>query len=232
MDRRVLAVAPFAIILVAILIFYLTGLHHQLSFATLKQEHAKWKLFVVDYPVISALYFIGIYIVSVVLVIPDSILLTLLSGFLFPLPLAILYVCIAETAGATLFFLATRLAYAGTVQKKQGYFLHHLQKKIQKNQVFYLLFLRLSHLLPFWLVNLSAGIFHVKTKTFIWTTFLGLIPLTYVIADSGSSLSIYFETHEHFSWKGIFTTKLKLCLVALGCIALLPLVYKKWKEKH
>jgi uncharacterized membrane protein YdjX (TVP38/TMEM64 family) len=231
MHRRLLAVAPFVIILVLILIFYLTGLYHQLNFETIKQEHEKWKLFVIEHPVLSAFYFLGAYIVSVVLVIPDSTILTLLSGFLFPLPLAIIYVCIAETVGATLFFLATRLAYAGTVKKREGYFLHQLQKKIQKNQVFYLLFLRLSHLLPFWLVNFSAGIFHVKTKTFIWTTFLGLIPLTYVIADSGSSLSTYFETHKHFSWQGIFTTKLKLCLIALGCLALLPLV-KKWKEKH
>ncbi len=232
MKHKALAIAPFAIILILILIFYLTGLHHRLSFETIKHEHEKWKLFVFDHPFLSVFYFVGIYIVSVVLVIPDSTLLTLLSGFLFPLPLAILYTCIAETIGAALFFLAVRLAYTKTIKKKEGYFLHRLQKKFEQNEASYLLFLRFSHLLPFWLVNLSAGIFHVRTATFIWTTFVGVIPLAYVIAQSGSSLSIYLETHEHFSWNGVFTTKLKLSLIALGFIALLPLAFKKWMTKR
>jgi uncharacterized membrane protein YdjX (TVP38/TMEM64 family) len=228
MKYKALAIAPFVIILVLIVIFYLTGLYHQLSFETIKHQHEQWKLFVLHHPFLSVFYFVGIYIVSVVLVIPDSTLLTLLSGFLFPLPLAILYTSISETIGATLFFLAARLAYTKTIEKKEGYFLHRLQKKFQENQASYLLFLRFSHLLPFWLVSFSAGIFHVRTATFIWTTLVGVIPLTYVIAQSGSSLSIYLEAHEHFSWNGIFTTELKLGLIALGCIALLPLAYKKW----
>jgi uncharacterized membrane protein YdjX (TVP38/TMEM64 family) len=110
--------------------------------------------------------------------------------------------------------------------------MHGLETKFQANQTYYLLFLRLSHLLPFWVINLIAGVFHVRTSTFLWTTFVGVIPLTLVIAVSGSSLSKYFETHTHFSLKDVFTPEIKIMLIALGCIALLPLAYKKFFQKN
>jgi uncharacterized membrane protein YdjX (TVP38/TMEM64 family) len=161
-------------------------------------------------------------------VIPDSTILTLISGFLFPLPLAITYCCIAETIGATLFFLAARLAFMETLEKRKGYLMHGMQTKFQANQVYYLLFLRFSHLLPFWVINLCAGIFRVRTSAFIWTTFIGVMPLTFFMANSGASLSQYFETHTHFTLQGVFTTQVKIGLIFLGCIALLPIAYKKF----
>lgn len=228
MDRKAAAIIPFAVILILILIFYLSGLYHQFNFDTIKREHLHWKIFVSEHPLLSALYFVGIYIVSVILVIPDSTILTLIAGFLFPLPLAISYSCIAETIGATLFFLAARLAFTGALGKPKGHLMHELQTKFQTNHACYLLFLRFSHLLPFWLINLGAGIFRVRTSTFIWTTFIGVIPLTFFIAESGASLSKYFETHTHFTLQGVFTAQVKIALIVLGCIALLPIAYKKF----
>jgi uncharacterized membrane protein YdjX (TVP38/TMEM64 family) len=229
--RRIVAILPFALILALILIFYLSGLYHKLNFNMIKDEHLKWKVFVDNHPFLSAFYFMGIYIISVVLVIPDSAILTLIGGFLFPLPLAVAYACIAETMGAVLFFLAARIAFAETIGKRKGYLMHGMETKFQANQVYYLLFFRLSHLLPFWVINLVAGVFRGRSGTFLWTTFVGVIPLTVVLAYSGASLSKYFETHTQFSLKDVFTPEIKIGLIALGCIALLPLAYKKFIEK-
>jgi uncharacterized membrane protein YdjX (TVP38/TMEM64 family) len=232
MNRRIIALIPFVLILILILIFYLSGFYHKLNFDMIKNEHVKWKEFVSSHPLLAALYFIGIYVLSVIMVIPDSTILTLIAGFLFPLPLAITYSCLSETIGATLFFLATRLAYMETLGKRKGYLMHGMQVKFQANQVYYLLFLRFSHLLPFWLINFAAGIVHVRTRTFIWTTLIGVLPLTFFFAESGASLSKYFETHANFSLKGIFTTEAKITLILLGCIALLPIAYKKFKRRR
>lgn len=228
MNRRIVGIIPFAMILILIFIFYLSGFYHKFNFEMIKSEHVRWKMFVSMHPWLSAFYFMGIYIISVVLVIPDSTILTLLGGFLFPLPLAIIYSCIAETVGASLFFLATRLAFVETLGRKKGYLMHDLQMKFQANQTYYLLFLRFSHLLPFWLINLCAGIFRLRTSTFIWTTFIGVVPLTFFIAESGASLSKYFETHTRFTLMEVFTPEVKIALVVLGCIALLPIAYKKF----
>lgn len=231
MKRKTLALLPFLLILIFILIFYLSNAYHLFNFQTIQEEHLKWRALVNEHPLTSALYFIGIYIVSVVLIIPDSTILTLIGGFLFPLPLAIFYTCLAETVGATLFFLATRVAFIETLGKKKMPRLEQMKRKFQEDEACYLLFLRFSHLLPFWIINLGAGIFHVRVWTFIWTTLIGVLPLAYVLADGGASLSKYFETHTHFELSEIFTTHLKILLIALGLIALLPIAYKKFRKK-
>ncbi len=187
-------------------------------------------MFVGEHPVLSAVYFMAIYIVSVILIIPDSTLIILFGGFLFPLPLAVAYSCIAETIGGLLFFLAARLAFLETLGKKKKAELNGIQKKFRGNQAFYLLFLRFSHLIPFWIVNLGAGLLRVKTRTFIWTTLVGVIPFTFLVADSGVGLSKYFETHTHFTFEGIFTTEVKIGLIVLGCFALVPIIIKNWLD--
>ena len=232
MPRKYLSLLPFALILIFIIVVYVTGAYHFISFDVIQEEHLKWKSFVLDHPFLSALYYIGIYTLSVVLIIPDSTLLTLVGGFLFPMPLAITYACFSETLGGFLFFLAARLASTQTLGKKNRGFFHKMQRKVQKNQVNYLLFLRFSHLFPFWIINLAAGIFHVRPLLFIWTTLVGVFPLTFVLVEAGESLSKYFETHEHFSLMGVFTPALKLSLIALGVISLLPIVYKAIKNRH
>ncbi len=231
MSRKIIAAIPFALIALFILIFYLSGGLQMFNFDTIQQEHLKWKTFVDQHPVLSAIYFIGIYIASVVLILPDSTFLTLLAGFLFPMPLAIAYACLSETIGATIFFLAVKLAYTETLGKKKKTFFQRMRSKAQHDQVYYLLFFRFSHLLPFWVINAGAGIFRVRTLTFVWTTLVGVLPLSFFIADAGGSLSKYFETHAHFHLKEVFTTQLKIALIALGCIALLPILYKKFKPK-
>ncbi|MBS0605242.1 MAG: TVP38/TMEM64 family protein [Verrucomicrobia bacterium] len=230
MARKLLSILPFALILLGILIFYVSGAYHLFSFEAIQQEHLKWKSFVHEKPVVSALYFIGVYVLSVVLVIPDSTVLTVLGGFLFPMPLAIAYTCISETIGGTIFFLAARMAYLETMGRKKKGVLNEMQRKFHEDQACYLLFLRFSHLLPFWVINLGAGVFHVRPMTFIWTTLVGVFPLTFFLVEGGESLSKYFETHTYFQLRGVFTPALKVTLIALGCIALLPILYKKFKR--
>ena len=228
LKRKIIALLPFFLILLFILIFYLSNAYHIFNFQTIQEQHLKWKTYVIAHPLISALYFIGIYIVSVMLVIPDSTILTLIAGFLFPMPLAIFYTCLSETIGGTLFFLAARLAFVETIGKRKMPRLNHMKRKFQEDEACYLLFLRFSHILPFWIINLGAGVFHGRVWTFIWTTLIGVLPLAYFLVDGGASLSKYFETHSHFDFREVFTTQLKISLIALGCIALLPIAYKKF----
>lgn len=231
-----IALIPCALILVLILIFYLTEGFHVLNFEVIQQKHLEWKSFVLKNPIESALIFMGVYILSVMLVIPDSTFLTLIGGFLFPLPLAVAYACFSETAGAAIFFWAVKLASAETLGKQRKPFfrkpfLYKFQEGFQANQASYLLFFRFSHLLPFWIINLGAGLFRAKTSTFIWTTLIGVLPLTFFLANGAQSFSKYFETHTHFRFNEIFTLQLKISLVALGCIALLPVLYNKFFRK-
>ena len=197
----------------------------------LKAQHLKVTAFVSAHPIFSPLIFIGIYIISVLLILPDSTILSLLGGFLFPMPLSILYICLAETLGALLFFLAVRYAFADAVRKIKNRTLAKISKKLQEHDVSYLLFLRLSHVFPFWLINIFAACFQIRTWQFVWTTFVGVLPLAIVFTQGGAGLSKFLKTDEVFTIHALFNTEIKLTLLGLAIVALIPVILEKYRKK-
>jgi len=96
----------------------------------------------------------------------------------------------------------------------------------QKNAASYLLFLRFIPLFPFWLVNIAPAFFNVKTRTYIWTTFVGIIPGSYVYAQAGSGLGTIFEEGKSFSFNSVFNTQMNFALVLLALFSLIPILVK------
>ncbi len=226
--KRFLKYIPIIFIFLLILLVYFTGIYHQFSFEMLKQKHLELKEYVDNHPVLSPLVFIGIYIVSLLLIIPDSVLLTLLAGYLFPLPLAFLYVLFSETAGGYLFFLVIE----GAVPPAKKNFLRKMSEKFRHHAASYLLFLRWSHIIPFTFINSLAGYFRVKTWTFLWTTFVGVIPLSYLLVMEGSGLAKIFAENRPFTFNNIFNLQVKVAFFVFALLALSPLAYQHWKKKR
>lgn len=220
---------PLGLLLFVILIVYLTNIHEELSLSKLREKHVALQGFLHAHPYLSPFLFIAIYSISVCLI-PDSTLLTLFAGMSFPWPLALLYCSSSETLGALLFFSITR-GLGQTLDKHEYLFLRRMRLSFKKNGASYLLFLRISHILPFWLINFSAAYFNVRLLTFIWTTFVGVLPLTYLLIRAGSDLEKAIALDAPFRISSLFTTQTKLALLLLGLTALCPILYKKWTRK-
>jgi len=221
--KKILPFLPLVLIVLAMLYVYLSGVYHDFSFDSIRLKHTDWKQRIHDDPFRSAVYFILFYTISVCLVIPDSIFLSILGGFLFPFPLAVFYIVVSETLGATLLFIAAELALKKMFSKTATGYLNTLEKKLGEKQVHYLLFLRFSHLLPYWVVNMTAAILKIPKRTFIWTTCIGVLPLAIILAQAGSELSHYFDQQALLSIDDLFTVKTKIILIGLGLLTLLPL---------
>ncbi|MBS0653300.1 MAG: TVP38/TMEM64 family protein [Verrucomicrobia bacterium] len=224
----------FPIILIVILmgVVYATGLYRDLSFKNLKAYHSDLLLYVSKHPISAPVIFIMVYIIATALSIPGGIFLSLLGGFLFPVPLSTLYVVIGATIGATLLFLSARSALGERLFQKAGPLLKKMEKGFKENAVSYLLFLRFVPLFPFWLVNLAPAFFNVKLRTFIWTTFVGILPGAYVFTQAGEGLGAIFQSQGGLSLDAIFNLKIKIALIALGIFALIPIVVKKIRGKN
>lgn len=106
-----------------------------------------------------------------------------------------------------------------------------MRKKFTEHDISYLLFLRFSHVLPFWLTNVCAAYFKISFKTFVWTCFVGVIPLSVILADAGHSLSVLFAENRYLTITDIFTPEIKFALLALGLLALLPIVYQNIRHR-
>lgn len=211
-------------------VIYFSGLNRYLSFSTLRSYHEALKVFIEEHPFSVPLLYISSYIVITALSVPGAVFLTLLGGYLFPQPLSTLYVVFSATCGASLIFLAARTALGDSLKKKAGPFLKKMEKGFNDNAAGYMLFLRFVPLFPFWIVNLAPAFFGVPLRTFVWTTFIGITPGSFVFTIAGSGLEKIFESGQTFSIGAIFNTELKIALSMLGILALVPLLVKKMKK--
>ncbi|SCA63165.1 Transmembrane protein 41 homolog [Chlamydiales bacterium SCGC AG-110-P3] len=218
---------PLTIIIALMLIGYQIGLGEYLSFESIKTHRNTLQELVSAHPITAPLTYMLVYTLATALSIPGAVFLTLIGGFLFPQPWALIYVVTSATAGAIAIFLAAKTALGTSLRRKAGGLINTMQSGFQNNAVSYLLFLRLVPAFPFWLVNLAPAFFGVSLLTFAWTTFFGIIPGSFVFTQAGAGLGAIFDSGEAFSIDAIFNNDIKVALVALGLFALLPIVVKK-----
>ena len=227
---KVTKILPLLILLIIMTTVYLTGFHEMISYESLKENRDTLKLYVSNHPYIAAAAYIFIYATSTALSIPGGAILSIFGGFLFPQPFSTLFVLVGATTGATSIFLIAQTAFGDSLKKNAGKRLQKMQTGFQNNAASYLLFLRLVPLFPFWLVNLAPAFFGVSLFTFIWTTFIGIIPGSFVYTQAGVGLDAIFETGETFSVDSLFNNQMKIALFALGIFSLFPIVIKKIKR--
>ena len=133
-----------------------------------------------------------------------------------------------------------------TLAARAGPWLDKLRQGFQENAMSYLLFLRLVPLFPFWLVNLAPALLGVPLGTYVLGTFLGIIPGTFAFTFLGVGLdSIIDEQRASFDRcvqsgkpdceftldaSALVTTELLIAFAALGLVALIPILLKKFKR--
>ncbi len=222
---------PIFCIVLLMLIAYFFGAGEFLTFEQLKKYRHTITDYVQGHSITAPLVFMAIYILAIALSVPGGSLLSITGGFLFAQPFSTIYVVTAATIGATCIFLAAKTALGKSWKEKVSATLPKIQAGLQENEASYLLFLRLVPLFPFWLVNLAPAFFGVSPITFIWTTFVGIIPGAFVFTQAGVGLGSILDGKGEFSIDSIFTTDIKIALIALAVFALLPIVIKKVRGK-
>ena len=202
----------------------LLGLDWYLTFENLRHYKGHMLEFVDANYVLSAVIFIGLYIAATALSIPGAIILTLSGGVLFGL-VAVAYVNIGATAGATLAFLSARYLLGNWIQEKYGERLAAFNREVEKNGSNYLLTLRFIPAVPFFLINIFAGLTRVPLLTFIWTTAVGIIPGSFVFVFAGTQLGSINSLSDVISWKVL------AAFILLGLFAVVPVVVRKIRKK-
>jgi uncharacterized membrane protein YdjX (TVP38/TMEM64 family) len=171
--------------------------------------------------VLSLAAFFTLYTLAVAFSFPGALFLTLIGGFLFGTLIGGVTIILAATLGATLLFLTARYFSARFLPKLEGK-LDAFQQGFSENAFNYLLFLRLTPLFPFWLVNLAPAFLKVTTKTYMLATLIGIAPGTFIFASLGAGAG------DIIGLEGIkIPPSLLLSLGALGLLSLLPLIIRK-----
>ena len=213
----------------AAFLFYFDKFEHLFTLETLQDNKNTLRSLVDNKPTLTALSFALTYFIIVSLSIPFATPLTLLGGFLFGKWLGTLIIVISATAGAFTVFSIARHASNSVIHKmikNKGTVYSNIKDNIRQNAFSYLLFLRLVPLFPFWAVNIFPALADVRSKIFIITTFLGIIPGSFIYVNLGQALG------DIESLDDILSTNMLIALGLLGFIALLPALYKQLSSKR
>lgn len=227
--RRII---PLAIILCGITAFFGFGLHSYVTFDTLK-ENREWLLAqVAEHRILTVLIFIIIYAAVAGFSLPGATVVSITGGFLFGLWYGTAWNVIGATIGAVLLFIAARTIFGDVLYRKIGPWLEKIDSNFQENAFNYLLFLRLVPLFPFFVVNLVPAFVGVSLRTFVITTFIGIIPGGFVYTLFGAGLGAIFDRGDEFSASQAVTPEIVAGLVGLAVLSLLPAVVKIWRAKR
>lgn len=149
---------------------------------------------------------------------PVGIWLAVLAGFLFGTGLGTAAVNVGSTAGAVAAFLASRYLFAGALRRaaatrpRLAARLAAVDRGFGRRGGYYVLLLRLTPVVPFWVLNLGLGLTPVRLRTYWWATQLGTLPATLVVCFAGAGLA------EITTFRDVLSPRV------LGGLCLLPLV--------
>ena len=176
-------------IVTAIIAFFVFDLGRYLDLAFFKEQQAAIESYRLNRPVVTAVVFFVIYVAVTGLSLPGAAVMTLAGGAIFGLLWGTIIISFASTIGATLAFLASRLLFHDSVQRRFGDRLRTVNNGIAKEGAFYLFALRLVPIFPFFAINLLMGLTSIRTWTFYWVSQVGMLAGTLVYVNAGTQLS-------------------------------------------
>lgn len=194
----------------SILFFFLLDGQQYLSLQFVKANLGLLKDYVAANTLLSAVTYVGIYVIAAALSLPGAAVLTLTGGALFGIYLGTGLVSLASTTGACLAFLASRFLFQESIQNKFGGQLKSINQGLKKDGATYLLTLRLVPAFPFFLVNLVMGLTQIPLNKFFLYSLIGMLPGTFVYVNAGEKLS------ELESLKGILSFDVIFAFAVLG----------------
>ena len=152
--------------------------------------------------------------------------MTLIGGAIFNW-LALPVVVISATIGATIIFILSKSILADYLSKKIIKKYKSLEKGFSKNHFYYLLFLRLIPFAPFFVVNILAGIVNMRIISYLFATFIGIIPGTTIYVFTGISFTELFKNSQIPEFN-IISSKYFLIIILLSILSLSPVIFKKF----
>jgi len=225
------------------------GWHNLISFQQLALNQQALQAWIGENLIGALAVYMALYVVVVALSLPGGAVLTVAGGLLFGWLIGGVVTVVAATLGATAIFLIARSSLGEPLAARAGPWLGRFRSGFQENALSYLLFLRLVPVFPFWVVNLAPALLGVTLRDYVVATALGIIPGTFAFAFAGtgldSVLAAQLEAFQacqaareagdpacsfQFDPGTLITPELLIAFAALGVVALIPAIVKKFKK--
>ena len=212
---KILIVLIFIISFLSVLIF---DLDQFLSFENIKKSQNSLQSLINENYLFYYVIFFIVYIVITTFALPFAAIKTIIAGALFGLIPGVLLTSFASSIGSTLCFLMSRFVLRNYVENKYRKYVEKVNSGIIKDGMFYLFFLRLSPIFPFFIINLIFGLTKMKAITFYIISQIGMLIGTIVFVNAGVQLAKINSISDILSFE---------IIIAFMLIGLMPLIIKK-----
>src|SRR5210317_139205 len=200
-----------------IIVGYIFDFNKILSFDTIKATYQDIQILINKNYILYYSAFFILYIVLTAFALPISLIKTLLAGALFGFWPGLILVSFASSIGSTFCFLFSRYALRAYIQKRFSNYLEKINKGIETDGWLYLLFLRLSPIFPFFIINLVFGLTKMKTLEFYIVSQIGMFIATAIFVNAGVQIANINSLEEILGFK---------IIASLTLIGIFPLLIK------
>ncbi len=160
------------------------------------------------------------YVTATSLSIPSGTLFALLFGFLFGRWVATALIVIGGTIGTSILFLTVRYLFADALRQRLGPRAKQVEAGFTRNAFSWMLFLRLTPMVPYFLVSLIPTVTGIRLRTYAIATMIGIIPVTFVFTNLGQTLGRIDSTRDLLSPEAL------TALALLAVLALIPVALR------
>ena len=140
--------------LIVTFLYYFFDLQNFITFESVKLYQAILIKFFEDNPHLFLFFYFITYVILTSFSLPGATVLTIVGGGIFGIFVGTIVVSFASSIGATFAMLISRYLARKWVQKKFSKEMQKINHRINMEGVYYLFFLRLLPLIPFFVVNL------------------------------------------------------------------------------
>jgi uncharacterized membrane protein YdjX (TVP38/TMEM64 family) len=171
------------------------------------------------WPVAAATIYVLVVTVGKVTPFPGGFLLMFTGGFLFGPELGAVLSAVGSAFSAVMIAALGRRLFHQPIHRFWGARLAPVTPAVTGNGFHFILAARLFPLVPAWVVNVVPVIFPIPLNRVLLATFLGLLPLSFVVATLGHQVSSIAAAGE-VALRDVLTPQLLLALAALAALAL------------
>ncbi len=234
---------PLVVLLLLMGLAFSQGLHQHLTLSSLIMERQNLAALVEQNLMLTVLGYVVLYSAAVALSFPGASLFTIAGGFLFGWVIAGFATVLGATVGASIVFMIAKSSFGEVLTRRAGPFMTRLAEGFRQDAFNYLLFLRLTPVFPFWLVNIAPALFQMPLGSYALATFVGIIPGTFAFAFIGSGLDSVIEAQEAANpgcaeagtcaveVSALVTPQLIVAFFALGVASLIPVLLKRFRNR-
>ncbi len=177
-----------------------SGFYSYLTVRNIKEHAGFLRNYVMHSYWTTVWLYMAAFMLLIVCCLPGAALMSMLGGFLFGIFSGVFYINVVATTGATIVFLFVRYVIGTLLQRKYASQFQNFNGMISSTKGWvFLLLLRCTPLIPFFMVNIIAGLTTISVMTFVWTTSVGLLPTSFIFTYVGKELGRIKKLEDFFS---------------------------------